>query len=305
MNKTTHLAKNKLIEFCAKNYLLFGKRIKDIFPLKPYFSNEPIPTNRQIREWQVWGKIKNKIKEGGLEVGEDLGIWTPSFCKGIRDSGIFYRIRKGSFHLNCNYNDFLLDIKNLKLPHRLSKIYKNNTINLSSCPFMEYGVFSDKYNHNEYLAGLFTGCRLKRINNEDWMVVPCRSEERHKKVINILDNYKILYRVEKLSILISPFYGALFFGYMPINSASRVINVEKAVDGSKLALVYWNMVRVIGQPVAPPRAQILPYALSYASYWNRGIIKNNDIREIGVSMGIVGISDELRELMKEWIRYNS
>jgi len=137
-----------------------------------------------------------------------------------------------------------------------------------------------------------------------------KDEKTLLKITTVLKKYQIIHKIEINSgnrgrILISPFFGALFFGYMPIHSASRIIGVKKAYKGVELALVYWNILRAVGEPVAPIKAHILPYAVSYATYWNREIINNTDIRLLGVELGIFGISKELRDLMKEWINYHS
>ena len=308
MNQKDPIIKNKIIDAYAKNCILTEKKTyKDISLLKPYLPNQIMPTARQLKKWRIYGLAMNKIKNGDLDINDELGLWTPSFCSGIRDSGIFYKTKNNLFMLPFKPNQsFLLDIKESKLPYKLSKVYQNNHINLSRCLFLKLGVKDGLYNYNEYLGGLFTGCRIISVEGEECMVINPKNEATLKKVITVLGNYKIAYKMgNNGQILISPYYGALFFGYMPIHSSTRLINIKRAYQGSKLALVYWHMVRDVGQPVAPLKAQILPYALSYASYWNKGILKNTDIRELGVDMGIFGISDELRELMKEWIRYHS
>jgi hypothetical protein len=305
MNEKDQIIKNKIIESCAKEYLLYDKKAhKKSWLLKPYLEGGIVPSNRQLREWRIYKEINNKIINGDLSINNDLGIWTPSFCSGIRDSGIFQEIRMHCFKFNKNaHNEFLLDIKNIKFPIKVSKIYRNQFVNITGCPFLEFGVKNGAYNWNEYLGGLFAGCRIINTNKEQWLMVYCKKEMTLKKIITVLDNYKILYRVKNNRIFISPFYGALFFGYMPIHSSTRIINVKMAGDGSKLALVYWNMLRGIGESVAPTKAQILPFAVSYATHWNTGLLKKTDIRRIGIEMGIIGISNELRDLMREWIKY--
>lgn len=308
MNKKDPIIKNKIIESCAKNTILLDtKSHKKNWLLKPYLPNEIIPSNKQLNKWGIYGAMQNKIKEGNLDINDELGLWTPSFCSGIRDSGIFYEIRCHCFKFNKNtHNEFLLDISEIKLPIKISKIYQNQYVNLTGCPFMEYGINNGEYNYTEYLAGLFTGGRIENIEREEWMVVPIKNEPTLNKITTILNKYKILYKIgKKGQILISPFIGALFFGYMPLHSSTRIINIKRAAMGSKLALIYWNMVREIGQPVAPTKAHILPFAVSYATHWNSGILKKTDIRKMGVDMGIIGISSELRQLIKEWISYHS
>jgi hypothetical protein len=307
MNRNDPIRK-EMISICAKNYLLNDRQShRKPQLLKPCFPNEIMPTNRQFRQWRVFGQINEIIKKGQININNDLGIWTPSFCSGIKDSGMFHKNPLPCYRFYQKpYKEFLLDIKEIKLPIKITEIRKGKYINLSGCSFMNLGVNNGAYNYNEYLGGLFTGCRVLSVEREECMVINPKNEATLKKVITVLGNYKIAYkRGNNGQILISPFFGCLFFGYMPIHSSTRIINIKRAYQGSKLALVYWHMVREVGQPVAPLKAQILPYALSYASYWNKGILKNTDIRQMGVDMGVFGISDKLRELMKEWIKYHS
>ena len=320
MNQIDPKKKIEIIKACAKTYLIYGeKSYQKSELLKKYYKGEILPSNRQLREWRVFGRFNEIIQNndlGDLEINNDLGLWTPSFISGVWDSGILHLNKRHCFYLYKNTPTELIDdLKESKLSIKVSKLYKNGCINLTFCPFLKYKVKDNKYNYNEYLAGLFTGCRIMSVNGEDgegekdgeeWMVVNPKNDMTLKKIVTVLDNYKILYKMgDNGQIFISPYYGILFFGYMPIHSSTRIINVKKAYKGSKLALVYWHMVRSVSQPVAPTKAHILPFALSYASYWNRGILKKTDIREMGVEMGVIGISPELRELMKEWIKYHS
>jgi len=291
---------------CAKAFLLYGKNYGKREYMRQYTDEDILPSKRQLRQWRINGTIKDLIKNGQIEINNDLGIFTASFITGLRDSGIFQEPINECFRFNKNaHKEFAIDLTNIKLPIKLSRVYKNGVVNISNCSFLHLGVNSNKYNWNEYFGGLFTGCCISRHKNDKWLIIAPKSDISFKRVISILSNYNIIYEVKGNKILISPFMGALFFGYMPINSATRIIGVKKAYQGSKLALVYWHMVREVGQPVAPPKAQILPFALSYASYWNSGILKKTDIRQMGVDMGIFGINDELRALMNEWIRYHS
>jgi len=291
---------------CTKAFLLHGKKYGKKEYMRQYTDEDILPSKRQLRQWRINSAIKDKIKSGQIEIDDDLGIFTSSFLTGLRDSGVFQEPLNKRFRFNGNaHKEFAIDLTELKLPIKLSTTYKNGVINISNCSFLHLGVNSNKYNWNEYIGGLFTGCRINQNKNDKWLIIMPKSDISFKRVISVFSNYNIVYEVKRNKIYISPYYGALFFGYMPIHSATRIISIRKAYQGAKLALVYWHMVRKVGQPVAPPKAQILPYALSYASYWNSGILKKTDIREMGVDMGIIGISDELRALMNEWIRYHS
>jgi len=303
--------KIKAIKACATNYLLYGKKhgknsYKSNFLLRPYFTNEIMPSNRQLSEWKIWGEIKKAIKGGKLDINDDLGVWTSSFISGVWDSGILHEKKPHCLYLYKNVPiELINDFKESKLSIKVSNLTKKNCYILSYCPFLYYGANNDEINSTEYIAGLFTGSRVISVGNKQCYLISPKNEISLLKITTVLNKYQILYKIENNKIMVSPFYGALFFGYMPIHSATRAINVRMAKNGSELALVYWNMIREKGELVVPVKARILPYSVSYATHWNRDIRNCQDIRLMGVGMGILGISSELRELMKEWIRYNS
>lgn len=292
--------KNEIVNICAKTYLLYGnKRFSDWEILRQFSDKDILPSKRQLNEWRIYREIKNKIKNGEITIKDELGIFTNSFINGLKDSGIFQK-SSHTFRFNKNsHKEFYYDLLESKLPIKISKPYKHGTVNISNCLFLWLGI-KEECNINEYFGGLFTGGCV--INNR-YLITP-KSKESFDRVISLLNNYKMTYENKNGQIFISPFYGALFYGYMPIHSASRVINVQNAFNGAKLALVYWNMVREIGRPVAPIKAHILPFARSYATYWNSGMLKKTDIRKMGVDIGVIGISDGLRDLMKEWIKHH-
>ena len=98
MNKKDPIIKNKIIESCAKEYILFDNKAHQKSELlKPYFPNDIIPSNKQLKVWRIYGAIKNRIENGDLNINDQLGIWTPSFVSGIRNSGIFNEMRRHCF----------------------------------------------------------------------------------------------------------------------------------------------------------------------------------------------------------------
>jgi len=312
MNRIDPQKKMEIIKACAKTYLIYGeKSYQNRELLRKYYNGEILPSNRQLREWRVHGYFNEIIKNNDLDdlgINNDLGVWTSSFISGVLDSGILHQNKRHCFYLYKNApTEFIEDLKDLKLPIKMSKMYDNGCYNLTFCPFLQYSLKNEPISRTEYIAGLFTGSNIISVGEDQWSffrVIFSPPETSLIRISTVLDKYQIIYKIENNNIIVSPFYGALFFGYMPIHSASRIIGVKRAEMGSELALVYWHMLREIGEPVAPPRAGILPYASGYATYWNREILKKTDIRKKGIEMGILGISDELRELMKEWIRNN-
>jgi len=305
MSKKETEYKDKIIDACVKAYLVYGEKGYTECALLRQFTDEILlPSKRQIEKWRLYGKIINKIKNGQIELENDLGVFTSSFIRGLKDSGIFYRSKKNKVSFNSKiYEEFLFDLKEQKIFIKLSKQHKGYQTSILRCGLLFLGENGIKYNWNEYLGGLFTGCDIKDKEGYKWLVIVLKSKESFERVLGVLDKYKIVYKIIKNKIYISPFYGALFFGYMPLHSACRAIDVRKPALGAKLALVYWNMFRAVGEPVAPPKAYILPFSKSYATHWNTGMLKKTNIRLFGVKLGITGMSQELRDLIKTWIYY--
>jgi len=292
-----------IIKACTKSYLIYGKKsYQDNAKLSEFYKKE-LPSQRQLENLKIHGHLIKIIQNENLDIDNYLGVWKPSFCSVLFDAGILKK-RKGHCFYICKKcpQELLNDFKEIKLFSKVITI-PNGTNFLHGAHFLNYMSKSDKINEIEYLAGLFASSSIISINNEQCYLISPKNNEKLTKITNILKKYQILYQINKNGeILISPFYGALFYKYMPIHSASRVIGVKNAYLGAELALVYWDMVRNIGEPTAPIKAQILPYSLSYASYWNRDIIKK-DIRRMGIEMGILGIHPEIRKLIKEWMTY--
>ena len=59
MNTIDQNYKNKIIESCAKEWILGNRKIHiETSLLKKYINNEIIPSIRQLREWRISSKIK-------------------------------------------------------------------------------------------------------------------------------------------------------------------------------------------------------------------------------------------------------
>jgi hypothetical protein len=274
--------------------------------LRKYSKSVILPSSRQLREWRVSGGIKERIKSGQIDLDFDLGFFTGSFITGLRDSGVFGKPDAKYFCFAAkSHKELALDLSELKLPIKLSRKYSHGQINISKCSFLRLTVRNGIYNWNEYFGGLFTGCGVEKVEGKEWMVISPKSKDSFDRIVSALRKHYVWHEIKEKGIYVSPFYGALFFGFMPIHSASRAISLKSPAKGPELALVYWDMLREKGQPVAPVKAHILPFAKSYATHWNTGLLKKTDIRHVGVEMGIFDISPSLRNLMKDWISYHS
>jgi len=293
---------NKIIDVCTKAYLVHGDKILTSPKLLKFSNDIFIPSCRQLRRWKMFSRVREQLGGMGGEVDDMLGVYTPSFITGLFDSGVFSENKKSLLKITESiHRELLLDFKESKLPIKISDVLSHGQVSFSRCTFLKIRVANEKCKWNEYFGGLFSGANLVTLNDEQWLKITPKNDCAMERVVFALDKYMIVYKLENNKIFVSPFYGALFFGYMPIHSATRAIHVQKPAEASKLALVYWNVLRLTGKPVAPPRVNILPYAKSYATYWNRGVVGKNNIRELGIGMGVIGLRRELRELMKEWI----
>ena len=284
--------------------------------MRALIGREILPNSGWINENRLYKKIWARIKEGNLGIEDDLGIWTPSFCLGLKSGGQFRHKFVNVYQFNVSLMESLyIDLLEIKIPIKVDKRYKVNGrvfSGISRCPFFEYGC--KKVNEKEYLAGLFSGAEIININGEEWYFIIDRNDGLINRSKEILNGWKIVFDehiVEKRvklkkraikGIIVSPFYGALFFGNMPVHSASRALNFTNPGYCPSLPYIYWNMIRKNGERKVPSKKDILPFSHSYATYYNNGL-KEKDWRKKGIDIGIIGMSDELRNMLFEWMEY--
>ena len=307
----------KDIEGYIRAYIIDGynfnqhkKSDKEI--LGKYIEGWHIPSNSALYKNNVPKMVKEAIREGKVE-SQELGVWTPSFSSALKDSGCLNQINMHCFKMYyAHHKELYLDLHDIRAKKKISKMYGTGLIVINTRCFHEY---VGKINNIEYIAGLFAGSRIIEINNQQWHFVKYGVSEMGKKtpdalkkvkdrMLGILDKISIPYKEHKNGIIISPFFGALFFGYMPIHSASRQINMDRAGECPVFPYIYWNMTKKKKEPLAPVKKWQLPYSKSYATHFNKKIY-NNDWRKLGVDVGILGISEELREMILEWKKYHS
>jgi len=336
MNKRDQKYKNKIIESYAKmmifnncNTYKNSQQYMRHYLDDEFLDREIMPSNRQLKEWRICSQAYDKIKYGQLDIDPELNLWTSSYCRGLEDSGALtkctYKNIKCSKNIHSTYtqneykkntrrgiNDSIYILNKEKeyiMSHIKASKFSVKIIDmgkkyvLKKFYIMEYGKMSEEIIGNEYFGGLFT--RNEIINNEYILIMP-PSEDKYDRIEKWLKLYNIIYKKEEDGIKISPFYGALFFGYMDLDAGSRILNIKNAYMCPELPYLYWNIIRGKNEKAAPLRKMILPFSVSYATHWNRGLhMGYKEVRKRGIDIGILGVNKELLKLMKEWIYYQN
>lgn len=298
--------KKRLLDICAKAYLIFPSRIrKDTGLCREFLKDgEYCPTFCQIRRLRI-KRIKERIKRGGLGIDEEMGIWNSGFISGLRNSGCLYSHSSWRYRIySSTHKEIIRDLKDANIC-RIGKVSKNATHHISKFPLLEYP--SEKGYTKEFISGLLAGGIKEVIKGEEWIMLVNGSWGKRgvplfkvKERNDALKEWGILYTECKRGILVSPFYGALFSQWMPVHSACRMMSFRRPALCPKLGILYWDIcVGGKGDRKFPIWVDEMPYVGSYVT--SRGLdIAKKDLRLEGVNEGILGINVRLRKVMKEW-----
>jgi hypothetical protein len=302
----------KIVDKIAIGCILIDPLIyRDAKKMRALIGREILPNLDWMCNNRLFAKIWSRIKSGNLGIEDDLGMWTPSFCLGLKTGGKLRKHVFNAYYINIDrMNSLYMDFMEIKLPINIWKEHDRRggrVSGISRCPFFEYGC--KEVNEKEYLAGLFSGAEIIIKGKEEWYFITS-DKESLDRCKGILDKWKIVWEEHNehrssrvyLGIIVSPFYGALFFGNMPVHSASRALNFTNPGHCPSLPYIYWNMIRKNGERKVPSKKDILPFSHSYATYYNNGL-KEKDWRKKGIDIGILGMSDELRNMLFEWMEY--
>jgi hypothetical protein len=303
---------HKIVDKIAIGCILIDPLIyMDAKKMRALIGREILPNSGWMWNNRLYAKIWERIKDGNLGIEDDLGVWTPSFCLGLKTGGKLRKHVFNAYYINIDkMNSLYMDFMEIKLPINIWKEHNRRggrVSGVSKCPFFEYGC--KEVNEKEYLAGLFSGAEIIIKGKEEWYFITS-DKESLDRCKGILDKWKIVWEEHNehrssrvyLGIIVSPFYGALFFGNMPVHSASRALNFTNPGHCPSLPYIYWNMIRKNGERKVPSKKDILPFSHSYATYYNNGL-KEKDWRKKGIDIGILGMSDELRNMLFEWMEY--
>lgn len=302
--------KNRLLEICAKAYLIFPLRIRKDPSLCREFlrEGEYCPTFCQIRRLRI-KRIKERIRMGGLGIDEEMGVWNSGFISGLRSSGCLYSHSSWKYGTYIStHKEVVRDLKSANIC-KIRELSRNATHYISRFPLFEYP--SEKGTEKEFISGLLAGAVKRKVGEEEWLMLGNGvGRKRNEPLFSLkernaaLMKWGILYKEVKYlgreSILISPFFGALFSQWMPVHSACRMLTFDRPALCPEIGILYWNIcVNEKGDRRFPIWVDEMPYVNSYATSFRLAIGKK-DMRLEGVRLGILNANERLKGVMKEW-----
>jgi hypothetical protein len=153
---------------------------------------------------------------------------------------------------------------------------------------------------SDVLAGLLAGAHREDDDaGRTWLVVPSTEPVRR-----LVDYWKLSFmRGPKPDQLrISPFYGALLSGFMPVATAASM-QVRRAGGCPLLACAVYQVVWGTSGPkhgyILPRHAGEIPFICSHATRIRRGWDRHFLLREAALS-GVAYVVPEIRRLLEDW-----
>lgn len=263
------------------------------------FSTRWPPSPDQIRRMGGTDAIYHRITEGGLGIDDRLGIWNGGFFRGLEMSGALRRYGRRSWWIWGNsHRDLIRDMEGMEVFNRLERNSGRNGIRrLRRCPatFLP----AEPCDGDAVVAGLFSGAVLRRIEDDDWMVLPGSGD-----VTGILGKWGILWRPGsryrgRETIKVSPFYAPLFIDVMPTHTLAGLLAVRRPAMCPFLPAIYWDLsLSEPGLPIAP-FAGALPFSCSPRSFRRWGW-KRQAMHLTGIRMGIPRVEPRLRHRLQAW-----
>lgn len=295
--------RSERIHACAEAWCLVGCDVhRDTEKLKPWFPNVWPPSKYEIQNAGGVTAIKDRIRQGGLSVSEELRPWTGGFFAGLRMSGAIKpesQIYDGRWQVWKAHRELVNDL----LESNIVKKFRNylrtpDVFRLSRCPALL--LPPDEPMGPDVVAGMFAGAQLIQYKDETWFGVPDTEAVRDLlEHWSIVPHHKDKY-MGKRRLGISPFYAALFAHLMPMHSADRVLNVKGPAICPLLPQVYWDILFSKEHARIMTFAEALPFGCSVRTYRRRGWQRRDLHRQAVTSLGITGVSRSLKELIHRW-----
>ncbi len=276
-----YMDKSRLIDVAAVTYLLVDRHVTGHPQSCNIFlrDGEKTPTTSQIRYAGGIHAIRQRVALGRLDIDQYLGVWNSGFISGLRNSGCLLQVTAHSQLIYANsHKELFLDLKAANICS-LSRTSANHIYTINSFHLLQYP--SEQGFSKEYIAGLLAGSYLVEIDGLQWLALGERGRKNQSKSLvdvqersRALKNWGILYKEHEMVLnkhhkkvlLISPFYGALFSQWMPVNSFSRMMGISRPAMCPELGLIYWNIcVREKGDRAVPLYVDELPFVGSYAT----------------------------------------
>ena len=260
-----------------------------------------LPDNRNVEKYAGRKSVLARIAQGGLEIDEELGQWNGSFWHGLRLSGALRQGPGTELRLwERLHGDLIADITEMPLMHRLEpRTAMHGQRRLRRC----YAAYlpPEQSTERSVLAGLFAGSVLRDADGETWMELA-----DHNEVRNALNDWGIPFRSHahtkgKMVIWVSPLFGQLVMHLMPKHSAARFISIKQAGGCPMLPAIMWKMAMNRRGRRRKPFKGALPFAISRATHFRRGL-HELDLHKIGWLDYGIRITPKLRDLLEDWLR---
>jgi len=240
------------------------------------------------------GEVKALIPHlTGLD--DDLLPWTAGFWQGLRLSGALV-VHGGHPRLQPGRPWLAEDLERLPFPGRLSTPDRQGRQWLIRCQAWRLPVANAL--SADVLAGLLAGARRETTADGIWLVVP-----HTESVLRLLSWWGVSMKkaVKENELWVSPFYGVLLSGHMPVVCAQSML-VRRAGGCPLLPLAIWESTFGSGGPpsyLLPERAGALPFACGDATRKRHGWTRDF-LHATAVHLGVAQASPEMRRLLKEW-----
>lgn len=294
------------IDACAQAWCLVGSDAhRNTDKLRPWFPNRHWPPS--IYEVQNSGgvrAIKERIRQGGLCITDELRPWTGSFMRGLKLSGAIKpesqdNDRRWQIWAPA-HEELVNDIKSATQFSKRLESYSGTpgVYRLSRCPIL---LLPPEDPLDEcVIAGLFAGAMIEVKEDKTWFAVPDSKEVR-----NLLEHWSIVWHrtgtfMARPNLWISPFYPALFAHLMPECSATRVLWAKRPAMCPQLAQIYWDILFSQEGERILPFADALPFGCSVRTYRRRGWRRNEMHKEAVTTLGITHVTESLRTVLRRW-----
>jgi hypothetical protein len=268
--------------------------------VQPFWQGpDPLPSHKELRGL---ARMAKATVPSLRDLDVEMGIWSGGFFRGLRLAGAVsdwhgrVRVLPGRSWLE---EDFTL----MSLPERLGPA---NPRGRWLCQCLASRVLATSELGADVVAGLLAGAKKHRGQDGNWLLVP-----RSDPVLRLIDQWAISatevrlpsrHGLVRLGLRVSPFYGLLFCGLMPVSTAASML-VRRPGDCPLLPLAYWQVLYGPGggqdDYFNPPRAGLLPYLCSHSTRRRLGLGRE-DLYRASVRLGVSFVPLELRKLLEAW-----
>jgi hypothetical protein len=268
--------------------------------IQPFWQGpDPLPSHKELRGL---ARMAKATVPSLRDLDVEMGIWSGGFFRGLRLAGAMYQWH-GRTRVLPGRPWLEEDLELMSLPGRLRPA---NHRGRWLCRCLAARVPATSEVGPDVVAGLLAGAKKHRSEDGNWLLVP-----RSDPILRLIDQWAISatevrlpsrHGLERLGLRISPFYGLLFSGLMPVSTAYSML-VRRPGDCPWLPLAYWQVLHpdccAQDNYFMPPRAGLYPYLCSHSTRRRLGLGRE-DLYRASVRLGVSFVPLGLRKLLEEW-----